>query len=423
MELDSFQDTFLVHSAGKLVYFQDCLVQGDTDFNWGYGTVFYTNCEIRCLSAGSHVTQPRSPLGSNGFSFVNCQITKGSSSVTSVDLGRSISTPTTPAEVIFIRCLMDDVITGYSSDAGPNFWYASCSNLTATVEKTSLTFATHLAANDPTVLLAQDATNWLYGWVPQMAPNLLTNPVGQSVPGSGVLSLHAYATGIPSPAYQWLKNGEPIPGQTASTLAIPSANVNDAGSYSVVVSNIAGVITSTAATVTVGNTAPTLGSIADQTVNVGAIVNVTPVATDPDVPSQTLTFSLTSAPPAGSTFDTTTGAFNWRPNVGQAGATYPVSIVVTDNGTPILSATQTFNVIVNPLTEPNLTAPLWNGSQFSLTVNGQTGPDYIVLVSTNLVDWTPVFTNSSPTTPFSWTDPNSGLFPVRFYRIQPGPLP
>ena len=45
MELDSYQDTFLVHSSGKLVYFQDCLIQGDTDFNWGYGTVFYTNCE------------------------------------------------------------------------------------------------------------------------------------------------------------------------------------------------------------------------------------------------------------------------------------------------------------------------------------------------------------------------------------------
>jgi pectin methylesterase-like acyl-CoA thioesterase len=423
MELDSYQDTFLVHSAGKLVYFQDCLVQGDTDFNWGYGTVFYTNCEIRCLSTGSHVTQPRSPLGSNGFSFVNCQITKGGSSVTSADLGRSISTPTTPSEVIFIRCLMDDVITGYSSDAGPNFWYASCSNLTATVEKTSLTFATHLAGNDPTVLLAQDATNWLYGWVPQMAPNLLTNPVGRSVAGGAALSLNAYATGIPSPAYQWLKNGEPMPGQTASTLTIPSANVNDAGSYSVIVSNAAGVITSTAVTVTVGNTAPTLASIADQTVNVGVMVKVSPVATDPDVPPQTLTFSLTSAPPAGSTFDTTTGAFNWRPNVSQAGTTYPVSIVVADNGTPILSATQSFNVIVNPLTQPNLTAPLWNGSQFSLTVNGQTGPDYIVMVSTNLVDWMSVFTNSSPVMPFSWTDPNSGLFPVRFYRIQPGPLP
>ena len=54
MELDSYQDTFLVHSAGKLVYFQDCLIQGQTDFNWGYGTVYYTNCELHCLLSGGH---------------------------------------------------------------------------------------------------------------------------------------------------------------------------------------------------------------------------------------------------------------------------------------------------------------------------------------------------------------------------------
>ena len=110
MELDSYQDTFLVHSAGKLVYFQNCLIQGDTDFNWGYGTVFYTNCVLNMLTSGGHVTQPRSPAGQNGFSFVNCSVTAANSSVTSGDLGRSINTPTTPSEVIFSQCLMGDFI-------------------------------------------------------------------------------------------------------------------------------------------------------------------------------------------------------------------------------------------------------------------------------------------------------------------------
>jgi pectin methylesterase-like acyl-CoA thioesterase len=48
MELDSYQDTFLIHYTGKLVYFRDSLIQGQTDFNWSYGTVYYTNCQINC---------------------------------------------------------------------------------------------------------------------------------------------------------------------------------------------------------------------------------------------------------------------------------------------------------------------------------------------------------------------------------------
>ena len=58
---------------------------------------------------------------------------------------------------------------------------------------------------------------------------------------------------------------------------------------------------------------------------------------------------------------------------------------------------------------------------FSLTVNGDTGPDYIVLASTNLTDWTSIFTNHSPTPPFVWTDSGASNFSQRFYRIQLGP--
>lgn len=254
MNLDSYQDTFLIHSAGKLVYFQDCLIQGDTDFNWGYGTVFWTNCELRVMSPGGHVTQPRSPAGQNGFSFVNCQVTAGSAGVTSADLGRSINTPTTPAEVIFSQCLMGDFVTGYNSDAGTNFWDYADSNLTATLPKT-LAYSTHLSASDPIVSVALSATNWLYGWQPQMAPNIIGQPAGQTVNAGQGVSFTVNATGIPDPTYQWLKDGTNLVGQTGATLSITNASGLDIGTYSVIVSNGSGSVTSSNAVLTVN--APT----------------------------------------------------------------------------------------------------------------------------------------------------------------------
>ena len=152
----------------------------------------------------------------------------------------------------------------------------------------------------------------------------------------------------------------------------------------------------------------------------GVSLSVTNVATDSDLPPQTLTFSLLSAP-ANATLDASSGVFTWRPLVSQAGASNLVTVAVTDNGTPNLSATQSFSVIVNPLTQPDVSSPVWAGGQFSLAVNGQTGPDYAVQASTNLVDWQTVFTTNSPAMPFDWADPDTGTFPVRFYRIVVGP--
>ncbi|MGD0206551.1 MAG: hypothetical protein ABSC89_02945 [Verrucomicrobiota bacterium] len=55
---------------------------------------------------------------------------------------------------------------------------------------------------------------------------------------------------------------------------------------------------------------------------------------------------------------------------------------------------------------------------------GTVGPDYTVLVSTNLTSWQVLFTSNSPVTPVTlmdtyFSDPFSA--PVRFYRIQFNP--
>jgi hypothetical protein len=45
------------------------------------------------------------------------------------------------------------------------------------------------------------------------------------------------------------------------------------------------------------------------------------------------------------------------------------------------------------------------------------GQTYILQASTDLVNWTPVATNTPISTPFFWEDPDSTNYPHRFYRV------
>jgi glucuronoarabinoxylan endo-1,4-beta-xylanase len=172
------------------------------------------------------------------------------------------------------------------------------------------------------------------------------------------------------------------------------------------------------------NTPPTLAPVGDQVINPGISLVVTNTATDTNQPVQTLTFSLLGAPTNATlaTLDNTHAVFSWRPLVSQASTTNPVSVKVADSGTPGLSATNNFKVIVNPLAQPTVSSITVSGGQVSLVATGAVGPDYTVLFSTNLTSWQALFTSNSPMTPVILVDTNNpGASPVRFYRIQLGP--
>jgi hypothetical protein len=118
--------------------------------------------------------------------------------------------------------------------------------------------------------------------------------------------------------------------------------------------------------------------------------------------------------------NSTNGIFTWRPTIAQSGTTNSVSIVVTDSGLPSLSATQTFNVIVNAPAQPEAEI-FWDDSQLNVLVGGDFGPDYSIEASTNLVNWESIFTTNSPTLPFLWPTADVANFGQRFYRIRLGP--
>ena len=94
------------------------------------------------------------------------------------------------------------------------------------------------------------------------------------------------------------------------------------------------------------NQPPVLTMPPTQVIDEQTPLTLTLVATDPDVPTNTLTYGLISAP-QGVNLDAATGVLAWTPTELQGPGTYLISIGVTDNGIPALSATNSFTVVVN----------------------------------------------------------------------------
>jgi hypothetical protein len=77
------------------------------------------------------------------------------------------------------------------------------------------------------------------------------------------------------------------------------------------------------------------------------MASFTSTASDPDLPSNTLQFSLGAGAPPGASINAITGAFSWSIPVSQAPGTYPITVRVTDSGTPGLIDSETISITVN----------------------------------------------------------------------------
>jgi hypothetical protein len=163
-----------------------------------------------------------------------------------------------------------------------------------------------------------------------------------------------------------------------------------------------------------------LAPISNYTLVAGATLTFTNNATDADVPAQTLTFSLANAP-TNATVGASSGIFNWRPFIAQADTVNPMQLIVADNGSPSLTATQAFIVTVTNPPAPVAQAGGFVGGTFQLMIDGIAGPDYTVQGSTNLTSWADLYATNSPALPFLWADPASSSRSSQFYRIKLGP--
>ncbi len=84
-----------------------------------------------------------------------------------------------------------------------------------------------------------------------LPPTIISQPLGLVVIGGDAAAITVAASGSAPLTYQWFKAGIALDGAISSQLTFPSATASDAGVYFVVVSNPAGTVTSSNATLTV----------------------------------------------------------------------------------------------------------------------------------------------------------------------------
>jgi hypothetical protein len=100
------------------------------------------------------------------------------------------------------------------------------------------------------------------------------------------------------------------------------------------------------------------------------------------------------------------------------------SVVITSPYGSVTSSVVLLTVIVPPQIVTSgtnfgfTTNPSGNSSGFGFNVVGMVGQTIVVDGSTNLMNWTPLYTNSTGTNPAYFFDPASTNLPSRYYRAR-----
>ena len=130
----------------------------------------------------------------------------------------------------------------------------------ATLSTLALTSVTTNQAGNYTVvasnLLGSVTSRVAIVTVNLQAPMISTQPASRTIDAGGTVTFSVVASGGPLPSYQWLFNGAALQGARASSLVLNNVFTNQAGIYSVIVSNELGFVLSAPATLTVNGAAP-----------------------------------------------------------------------------------------------------------------------------------------------------------------------
>jgi len=388
-------------------------------------------------------------LGENAATLLNLTLRSGTQLSNSTGVILSVTNASTVSFVADGETLAGNIV---ASAANTNTVYISLQNGTAltgfinsakrlTIDATSTWHATsnsvvNVLTNSGTINLSGSltATNVIvksggvFGGSGTLSSNLTVNAgatlvlnpatnftVSGSVIFGGAVTVAPSATNISAGTYRLLTYHSTLSGSPVFTYSAPGGS----GQTATVDTATAGVIT---VTVSAPNTHPTLAAVSNRVITAGARLSVTNVATDADIPAQTLTFGLIAAP-TNATLDATSGVLAWRPLISQAYTTNTFAVCVADSGSPSLSATQSFTVVVSAAAQPTNAGVSFAAGACQIQICGNLGPDYIIQAASNLVNasWITIGTTNPASMPFVWTDLTTGNVPSRFYRVRLGP--
>jgi plastocyanin len=240
-------------------------------------------------------------------------------------------------------------------------------------------------------------------------PDITTDPADLTVTPGQNATFTVAATGTAPLSYQWRFNETNIAGANTSSYTRSNTTPAHAGNYSVSVSNVAGIVSSEAATLTV-NVAPAITSQpASQTVKVGSNVTFTVAAEGNPPPSYQWLFNAEPIPGAASSSFIRTNA-----QLVHAG---DYSVVVSNSVNFVFSSNAALTVLpLAPLWLQSLT-PLPDG-RMTLVVTGEPGFRYAVERTTNFSVWQEITNLANPTGLSSFTDDAATNHADGFYRAR-----
>jgi GH25 family lysozyme M1 (1,4-beta-N-acetylmuramidase) len=202
-------------------------------------------------------------------------------------------------------------------------------------------------------------------------PSITTQPASQTVNQGQNATFSVVASGTAPLTYQWEFNGGNISGATTSSYTVVSAQSTDAGNYSVVITNVAGTVTSANASLTVNIPPSITTQPSSQTVNQGqsATFSVVAAGTAP----LSYQWTLNGANISGAT------ASSYTINSAQATDAGTYAVVVNNVAGSVTSANATLTVILPPIigTQPaSQLGSVSNSVTFSVALSQGTSPTY-----------------------------------------------
>jgi hypothetical protein len=232
----------------------------------------------------------------------------------------------------------------------------------------------------------------------------VTNQMGNSAVTNAVIDTNGVISWTPS---------EPQgPGVYVFTTIVSDGSLSATNNFTVTVNEV--------------NSAPVLTVQTDQTVDVLTMLAVTNTATDPDIPANNLSYTLLTAP-SGATIDTN-GVITWTPHSAQGDSTNLFTTVVTDDGLPQSSATNSFLVFVNPtpiIPPPMIESINLSDGMATVTWSSVLHGIYRLQYCENLcgTNWTDVAPDVQAVGPTVTATNAVGSSTQQFYRIFVVPLP
>jgi len=130
------------------------------------------------------------------------------------------------------------------------------------------------------------------------------------------------------------------------------------------------------------NVAPALDPIANRVVHAGSLIQFTNSASDADVPANTLTFSLQPGAPPAATVNPTNGIFAWLTSDLDAGTSNSITVIVTDDGSPNLSASRIFTAMV--VARPIIQSIVVSNTIVTVTWSAIAGQNYLLQTNNTL---------------------------------------